>query len=176
MPSLLERGRFDGFANWFDIFVTGGRAKVNSGLQILGAKCFCDYFEAFFPSWGDFDVIFKVFLFAVFILSKPICFNERGGKYFDTNFDQQKNWALQFEGFHLFITHSMEIYWMKSVIRTHSSLLIFIDDPNKNLFLQTWIKVPLNVWSFFWLDLHHPRDRVTSLYIESQSHLIMSRE
>ena len=106
---------------------------------------FCDYFEAFFPSWGDFDVIFKVFLFAVFILSKPICFNERGGKYFDTNFDQQKNWALQFEGFHLFITHSMEIYWMKSVIRTHSSLLIFIDDPNKNLFLQTWIKVPLNV-------------------------------
>ena len=87
---------------------------------------FCDYFEAFFPSWGDFDVIFKVFLFAVFILSKPICFNERGGKYFDTNFDQQKNWALQFEGFHLFITLSMEIYWMKSVIRTHSSLSLLM--------------------------------------------------
>ena len=150
-----------------------GRAKVNSGLQILAANFFCDYFEAFFPSWGDFDVIFKVFLFAVFILSKPICFNERGGKYFDTNFDQQKNWALQFEGFHLFITLSMEIYWMKSVIRTHSSLSLLMI-PIKIFFCR--IKVPLNVWSFFWLDLHHPRDRVTSLYIESQSHLIMSQE
>ena len=135
---------------------------------------FCDYFEAFFPSWGDFDVIFKVFLFAVFILSKPICFNERGGKYFDTNFDQQKNWALQFEGFNLFITLSMEIYWMKYVITTHFSLS-FLMIPIKKFFADL-IKVPLNVWSFFWLNLHHPRDRVTSLYIESQSHLIMSRE
>ena len=126
MPSLLEGGRFDGFANWFDIFVTRGKSKSQFRIANSGSYFFCDYFEAFFPSWGDFDVIFKVFLFAVFILSKPICFNERGGKYFDTNFDQQKNWALQFEGFHLFITLSMEIYWMKSVIRTHSFLSLLM--------------------------------------------------
>ena len=133
---------------------------------------FCDYFEAFFPSWGDFDVIFKVFLFAVFILSKPICFNERGGKYFDTNFDQQKNWALQFEGFHLFITHSMEIYWMKSVIRTHSSLLISIDDPNKNLFLQTWIILQLSTMWWKSIFLNHIQQELQCVFWRTQGRVV----
>ena len=41
-------------------------------------KISCFLYKNFFWSWGDFEVIFKVFPFAVLILWKPICFNERG--------------------------------------------------------------------------------------------------